>query len=124
MIFDGGHNENAIKNLVSTLKQYYPNPNKVFIVSILKTKDYKTIIENLIKQEGIFIFTSGNDKNKYVSKEDLLKEAKRYKKEHTFAYELKDAINKSLEDYKDRVICIIGSFYVYKDVKELMHIGT
>lgn len=117
VIFDGGHNENAIKNLVSTLNQYYSEKEKVFIVSILKTKDYKTVIENLLKQDGIFIFTSGNDKNKYVSKEDLLEVAKKYKTHDIFAYELGDGIHKALSDYKDRLICIVGSFYVYADVK-------
>lgn len=120
VIFDGGHNENAIKNLVSTLNQYYSKKEKVFIVSILKTKDYKTVIENLLKQDGIFIFTSGNDKTRYVSKEDLLEVAKKYKTHDIFAYELGDGIHKALNDYKDRLICIIGSFYVYSYVKEIL----
>lgn len=120
VIFDGGHNENAIKNLISTINQYYSKKDKVFIISILKTKDYKTIIENLLKQDGIFIFTSGNDKNRYVSKEDLLDVAKMYTTQNVFAYELKDAIDKALIEYKDKLICIIGSFYVYADVKKIV----
>lgn len=119
VIFDGGHNENAIKNLVNTLNQYYSEKEKVFIVSILKTKDYKTIIENLLKQDGIFVFTSGNDKNRYVSKEDLLDVAKRYTTQNIFAYELNDAINKALIKHKYKLICIVGSFYVYADVKKI-----
>ena len=117
VIFDGGHNENAIKNLISTLNQYYSKREKVFIVSILKTKDYKTVIENLLKQNGIFIFTSGNDKNKYVSKEDLLEVANKYKTQNIFAYELEEGINRVIKEYKDKLICIVGSFYVYADVK-------
>lgn len=120
VIFDGGHNENAIKNLVNTLNQYYSEKEKVFIVSILKTKDYKTIIENLLKQDGIFVFTSGNDKNRYVSKEDLFEVATKYKTQDILAYELEEAISKSLNDYKDRLICIVGSFYVYADVKKIV----
>ncbi len=120
IIFDGGHNENAIGNLIDTLTQYYPNKDKVFIISILKTKDYKTIIERLLKQKGTFIFTSGNDENRYVSKEDLLDEAKKYKLEDIFAYDLEEAISESLNKYKDQVICIIGSFYVYGNVKKYL----
>ena len=77
VIFDGGHNENAIKNLIKTLNQYYNKKDKVFIISILRTKDYKTIIKQLLEQDGVFIFTSGNDANRYVSKEELLEEAKK-----------------------------------------------
>ena len=119
VIFDGGHNENAIKNLITTLNQYYSKKDKVFIISILKTKDYKTIIENLLKQDATFIFTSGNDKNRYVSKEDLFEVATKYKTQNIFTYELEDAINKALTDYKDKLICIVGSFYVYADVKKI-----
>lgn len=119
-IFDGGHNENAIKNLVNTLEQYYPKKNKIFIISILKTKDYKTILQNILKEEGTFYFTSGNDKNRYVAKEDLLEEAKKYKKENVFAEELEEAIQKSLKSNKDNIICIIGSFYVYSTVKKFI----
>ena len=59
MIFDGGHNENAIKNLKSTVNEYYPSERKVYIVSILKSKDYKTAIKLLTEEKkSIFIFTN------------------------------------------------------------------
>ena len=37
-----------------------------------------------------------------------------------FAYDLETAINKSLEEYKEKIICVIGSFYVYKTVYEVL----
>lgn len=59
IIFDGGHNENAIKNFKKMVKQYYQNDKKIYIVSILKSKDYKTVIKLLTEEaDGIFIFTS------------------------------------------------------------------
>jgi len=60
IIFDGGHNEDAIKNLKNSIDMYYPNEEKVYIVSILKSKDYKTVIKLLTKEneKDIFIFTS------------------------------------------------------------------
>ena len=55
----GGHNENAIKNLKQMIEQYYPNQRKIYIISILKSKDYKTVIKLLTEDKtGIFIFTS------------------------------------------------------------------
>ncbi|MBO4815909.1 MAG: hypothetical protein J5507_03080 [Clostridia bacterium] len=118
IIFDGGHNENAIKNLEENIKTYYSNNKKAYIISILKTKDYKTIVENLCRDENaIFFFTSGNDKKKYVSKENLYKEAQKYlNKEKIFKKELIDAINICKKEYKDSTILVVGSFYVYKDV--------
>lgn len=120
IIFDGGHNENAIKNLEENIKSYLPSNKKAYIISILKTKDYKTIVQNLVKDENaVFFFTSGNDKKKYVSKENLYKEAKKHLDEgKIFKKDLKDALKICKKDYKDRTILIVGSFYVYKTVVE------
>ena len=117
IIYDGGHNEGAIKNLINTINMYYRNNKKVYILSILKTKDYKTVIKNLSQdKEGIFLFTTGNDAQRYVAKEDLYNEAKKYLSENIYKEELKDAIKIAKEKYKDDVIMIIGSFYIYSDV--------
>lgn len=122
IIFDGGHNENAIKNLEENINQYYPDNKKVYIVSILKTKDYKTIVKNICQDKNaIFFFTSGNDKNRYVSKHKLYKEAKKYLNGiNMYEEDFIDAINISKKAYGDRTILIIGSFYVYKTVQEVL----
>lgn len=121
IIFDGGHNENAIQNLKSTINQYYNKITKVYIVSILKTKDFKTVIRLLSEDKNsIFIFTTGNDENKYVSKEELYEEAKKYLSKNIYKINLKEAINFAKNTYKDKLIMIIGSFYVYKDVIEFI----
>lgn len=122
IVFDGGHNENAIKNLKENIQQYYPDSKKVYIVSILKTKDYKTIIKNLCDdKEAIFFFTSGNDKKRYLSKHKLYKEAKKYLKDiNMYEENIKDAINICKKAYTDRAILIIGSFYIYKTVREVL----
>jgi len=117
IIFDGGHNENAVKNLEENINQYYSNNKKVYVVSILNTKDYKTIVQNICKDKnGIFFFTSGNDKKRYVSKHKLYKEAKKYLSENVYEKELEEAVKTAVEEYKNRTILIVGSFYVYKDV--------
>lgn len=122
IIFDGGHNENAINNLRQNVEQYFAGNKKVYIISLLKTKDYKTIIKNICKEkDSIFIFTSGNDKKRYVSKEKLYKEAKKYLNDiNMYKYELKDAINICKKAYNERIILIVGSFYVYKTVCEVL----
>ncbi len=118
IIFDGGHNENAVKNLQQNINQYYPDNKKVYIISILKTKDYKTIIKNICEDKNaIFFFTSGTGEKRYLSKHKLYKEAKKYLNDvNMYEEELEDAINISKKIYNDRTILIIGSFYVYKTV--------
>lgn len=56
IIFDGGHNEDAINNLKETLEMYYPNEQKVYILSSLKTKDYKTVVKILTRDKNRNIF--------------------------------------------------------------------
>lgn len=108
IIFDGGHNENAIKNLKKMIEQYYKNDKKIYIISILKTKDYKTAIRLLSEdKDSIFIFTSGNDENRYNSKEDLFSEAKKYLDKNIYTSDLKNAIKYVRENCKDEVIMVV-----------------
>lgn len=120
IVFDGGHNENAINNLMDNINLYYKDKKRIYIVSILKTKDYKTIVQNICRdKDSIFIFTSGNDKNKYVAKEELYNVSKEYlDKKNIYQKELLEAIDFAKENFSDRAIFVVGSFYVYKTVKE------
>lgn len=123
IIFDGGHNEAAIKNLKETIKQYYRTDKKVYILSILKTKDYRAVIKELMEdKEAIFIFTDGTKEQDevkcYVKKEDLYDEALKYRKENVFIDSLENAISKCKTEYKDKTIFVIGSFYTYSEVIE------
>ena len=70
---------------------------------------------------GIFFFTSGNSKSRYVSKNKLYKEAKKYLNDvNMYKEEFEDAINIAKKAYDDRTILIIGSFYVYKNALEVL----
>lgn len=124
IIFDGGHNEPAIKNLKETISRHYKESKKIYIVSILKTKDYKTVIKELIEdKEAIFIFTDGTKEKDevkcYVEKEELFNEALKYRKDNIYMDSLENAIQKCKKQ-KDSVIFIVGSFYTYKETIENM----
>lgn len=118
IIYDGGHNKPAIENLRNSIKMYYENEEKVYVLSILKTKDYKAVLKELLKDEkSIFIFTDGNNKKEYVTKEELLETAKKYTdNKNMYIEELKQSINTIKKEHKNKVIFIIGSFYIYGTV--------
>lgn len=118
IIYDGGHNTPAIQNLKNSINMYHKNDKKVYIISILKNKDYHTVLKELLEDnQSTFIFTSGNDEMRYVSKEELLETAKGYtSNEKLYAKELKDAIDLVKNQYTDCVTFIIGSFYIYGSV--------
>lgn len=117
IIYEGAHNEPAIKNFINSVDMYYKNNKKVYIISILKSKAYKTILKLLVKNdENIYIFTCGNDKERYNDAEILKDEAQKSGAKNLFTMELEEAIKMSLEKYKDYIIFAVGSFYVYGDV--------
>ena len=120
IIFDGGHNAQAIENLKDTIDIYYKNAKKIYVMSILKSKDYKTILEELIEDGNIYIFTNGNDKNRYADSHLMYEYSKKLNANiEMYEMDLKEAIQFCKEKV-DYVSFIIGSFYVYNDVKKIL----
>ena len=115
IIFDGAHNEPAIQNFIGNMEQYYSNQKKIYIVSILKKKDYKKMLYYLAQdKEAIIYVTDGNDQNLYSTKQCLYKACEEYKpKQMIKMANFSDAIQEATCLYPDRVIGIVGSFYTY-----------
>ncbi len=122
IIFDGGHNESAIQNLKQNIKQYYSETKRIYIISILKTKDHNKIIEELSEdKDSIFYFTDGIQERPYVPAKELKKEAEKYiNKDKIYEMKLEQELNNVVQKNKNATIFIIGSFYVYKKVMELL----
>lgn len=127
IIYDGAHNEPAIKNLKNTIDMYYKDLKRLYIVSILKRKDYKKMLQLLLEdKEAEFIFTSGNNKNKYVSGEELYNVSLKYAdKQKLYIKNLNEAIEYVIErNEKNAVNFIVGSFYTYGDVTNQINLLT
>ena len=118
IIYDGAHNKPAMQNLINSVNMYYKNNKKIFIVCILKTKDYKGMLEELVKDENsIYIFTNGDNTERYVKGEILSNTAKKINiRANVQVKDIKDALTYVIEDYDDYTIFIVGSFYVYGNV--------
>ena len=119
IIFDGAHNENAMINFVETVKNLYKTESKSFLVSIITTKDYKTILNILLQafKNSTFIFTDGTDENKFFKGQVL----------YDYAKSLNSSNNLELETFKNGLLkmnseinFVIGSFYSYEKAKELL----
>ena len=119
VIYDGGHNELAIKNFINSVNMYYKDTKKVFIISLLRSKDYKNIVKvnyATYDDDNIYIFTNGNSEERYWNNKVLSEEAIRLNGKNVSAINLNEAIKKSLHEYKDYTIFVVGSFYIYGDV--------
>ena len=120
-IYDGAHNKPAIENLIETIDQYYLDKEKAFVVSILGTKDYKTIIKMLVQKynNDEFYFTDGVSDRKFIDSSELMKVAKENNENGIYnSGELVKTIEKVTKKYRNsnKIIFIIGSFYIYKEV--------
>ena len=121
IIYDGGHNEEAITNFVNTVNQYYSGKEKIYILSILKTKDYKTVIQKLLQHKSAtFIFTSGNDKERYVAAEELYHTAKQIAGNANLKTKTLEEAILYAKEQKNKVTFIVGSFYIYGDVIKIL----
>ena len=125
IIYDGGHNEQAINNLKQSIKMYYKDYKKIYVISILMRKDYNKMLKMLLEDDAnsTFIFTSGNDEKRYTPKQILYNTAKKYKKEEQqiYAKTLEAGIREVMNiKEKNTVTFVIGSFYIYGDVDKLI----
>lgn len=120
IIYDGAHNESAIKNLQLVINTYYKNYKKIYVVSVLKRKDYNKMLQLLFQDKNAeFIFTSGNDINRYASSRELFDAALQYKTTQEISMKtLDDAIKYIMKYGTNTINFIVGSFYVYGDVKK------
>lgn len=115
IIYDGAHNEPAINNFIKSVNMYYKDYKRVYIISILQRKDYNKMLKILLQDENaIFILTSGNDEQRYISKEELYKIAIKYKKTNQQIYmkTLDEALDYAMQE-NNNANFIVGSFYVY-----------
>ena len=126
IIFDGAHNEPAIKNLQNMVKMYYNNEKRVYIVGILKRKAYKEMLKLLSNDKNAqFILTSGNDEKRYISKEELFECMKKFVDEDKICKkDLNVAIKDAINSDNNTINFIIGSFYTYHTVVEELKKNT
>ena len=125
IIFDGAHNDSAIKNFRETVNMYYKQDVKIYIISLLKTKDINGFLKEILQEKNAkFIFTSGIDERFYTKEElyesaiNIINENNEVLEENMLQkLELIDSINMCKKNL-NKVIFFVGSFYIYKTVIE------
>lgn len=122
IIFDGAHNEPAIENLQDMIKMYYEKKKRIYIISILKRKDYNKMLELLAEdKEALFVLTSGNNQDKFASKDELYECMKKFvNTDKIYKKNLDEAIIDAINNDSNTVNFIIGSFYTYGTVVDII----
>ena len=58
LIIDGAHNPAGIRTLRDSLDYYYPDKKRIFVLGILRDKDFEGMLELLLRPEDRVIFTT------------------------------------------------------------------
>lgn len=118
IVFDGAHNEPAIKNLQNMVRMYYSKYKRVYIISILKRKDYDKMLKYIAEDsKALFVLTSGNNSDMYATSDELYDCMKKYTApENICSKSIENAIEDALNESIDTVNLIVGSFYTYGTV--------
>lgn len=119
LLFDGAHNPNGVSSLLASLKRYYPNREKTFIIGMMRDKDEEAVIR-LFKEynedklsEFLTVLVSDNPRSRDPEslKELFLKNGFSANN----ALTLKNALT---QRKKDRLTVICGSLYLYRELFE------
>lgn len=106
-LFDGAHNEESISMLVKEVKSKFESKKVLIIFGVLKTKDVKTIIENLSEISNNFIIEDSFHEDS-LSKEEV---------KEFFSSDVNT--NRTYAEINDfDIVIVTGSFYLLKKVKE------
>lgn len=127
-IADASHNPEGIKNLILNISKYFKNNKKIIIFSVLKDKNYKEMIKDILNIADLLILTSSQT-NRSLSVDELEEEVKKEikikknknEKVPEIIYKINDienSIKYSLNiALKNDIICLTGSITNLEFVK-------
>ena len=115
-IYDGAHNENGFKSLLSNLKRYFDTKEITFICAFMKDKDISNIHSLLepYKPSCKIITTTVLNNERAESAEELANKFSSKGFTTTHSENVKTAYELAKQDSNLIVIC--GSLYLYKDL--------
>ena len=120
-IIDGAHNEDAAKKLKESLQFYFTNKRIIFIMGILKDKEYEKILQFTAPLAESIITVKTPDNPRAMDAEELALKAAKYHPRVTAASSVEEAVEMSylLAD-RDSVIIAFGSLSYLGRVMDIM----
>ena len=119
-LIDGAHNEDAARRFAESVKQYFTNRDIIYIMGVLKDKEYDKIAASTasLARDIITVATPGNERA--LPAYELAEVIRQYNSRVTAADSLQEAVEMSfLLAKKDSVIIAFGSLSY---LGELIHI--
>lgn len=117
-VLEGAHNLDGIENLSKIIKKGYTKNEVVIIISILKDKKIKEMLEIASEISDMIILTSLKENKRGLLGEELLSFSN--KENFIVKEDMKDAYiyaKKILEEERRKIILVCGSFYTCEKFK-------
>ncbi|HWQ30908.1 MAG TPA: folylpolyglutamate synthase/dihydrofolate synthase family protein, partial [Negativicutes bacterium] len=112
ILIDGAHNEDGINSLEAALRKYFSSRKIVFVIGMLKDKDYNYAIRKLMPLANRVIATEPVSERALPAAE-MAKAIKPYCEDVTPESDIIKAIEKAKDICsEDSMICICGSLYL------------
>lgn len=110
VIADGAHNEDAVKKLMETMRFYFTNQRIIYIMGVLKDKDYAGMIRQSVPMaEYVFTVTPPN-KERALPAFELAKQIREYNPNVTATDSVEEALEMArLMAGEDGVVLAFGS---------------
>ncbi len=121
-IVDGAHNPNGVLALTNNIEKYFGNKKIIFIVGVLKDKDYENMMKLIIPYAKCFIVLQPEN-SRALSQNDLARFLQGgFGAEVTEAKDAEDGINTALEMAdKEDIIIAFGSLYMVGSIREFFN---
>ena len=116
IILDGAHNKESAEVLSENLQEVFPDKDIVFIISILKDKDYDTVLTELSNASDYAVFT-GIENERGQDFNDMYNKGKAYFK-HAYKEMNLDSALKKAGSFGKKAVIICGSFFLLKEYKK------
>lgn len=109
-VVDGAHNEDASKQLAKSIEFYFTNKKIIYIMGVLKDKEYEKIIANTYSYASRIITIKTPNNERAMDAYELAKEVAKYHPNVTMADSIEEAVEMAyLMADKDSVILAFGS---------------
>lgn len=118
-IIDGAHNEAGVNALKETLSRHLKEKSLIFIMGMLKDKEYDKCLEMIAPVSDMFIAVTVNSGRALQAKE-LGECAKKYTENVLAANSVREAVRAALSQHGDIAVIAFGSLYLLGDVREAL----
>lgn len=118
IILDGAHNLEGMTQLCETVKMLYPNKRHLFVVSILKDKDYKAMLDVLDEVADYVYFTTFN----YPRAQSGKAQYEAFNRlNSTYSEDFNLLIDQLLDELEeDDCVIITGSLYFISEIRKTL----